>query len=188
MRVRASILFLLLVLFTTGCSARSGESDADKIREHYSELKEATYDVTLRTDFGDRVLDFSVEYQHKTGGGGRMKVISPELIAGIEAEIGANGISLIYDGMTLELGALPGTGLSPMESLPFIVNQWSGGYVTQTGSEKRAGRALITVTTRVTQGETVLEVTTWFEKETYKPVTAELLVDGFLTVSAFFEE
>jgi hypothetical protein len=151
-------------------------------------LGETEYRVTLRTDFGDHVLDFAVEYTHKRGGGGRMKVVSPELIAGIEAEIGQDGVSLLYDGLMLELGALPGTGLSPMESLPFIISQWSGGYVTQTGSEKSAGRSLLTVMTRRTQAEAALEVRTRFDAETLAPVDAELFINGVLSVTALFEE
>jgi len=185
--MRTKFLWLLLVMLAAGCSAGAGGA-ADRIREHYAALGETAYRVTLRTDFGDRVLDFGVEYAHKPGGGGRMKVVSPEIIAGIEAEVGANGVSLRYDGLMLELGALPGTGLSPMESLPFIIGQWSGGYVTQTGAEKRAGRSLLTVMTRQTQGGTALEARTWFDGETLAPVTAELYVNGFLTVTALFEE
>jgi hypothetical protein len=181
------ICFFVLSLILTGCSSGSPAEAAERVREHYAGLGETVYNVTLRTDFGDRVQDFGVAYTRKPDGGGRMRVTSPELIAGIEAEIGADGVSLTYDGLVLELGALPGTGLSPMESLPFIVGQWSGGYVTQTGSERRAGRAFTAVTTRLTQGETVLEVRSQFDAETLKPVTAELSVNGFLTVTAIFE-
>jgi outer membrane lipoprotein-sorting protein len=182
--MRRIICVLMISLFAAGCS--SGAGDAERVREFYSALGETVFTVTLRTDFGDRVLDFTAEYTHKPNGG-HMKIISPELIAGIEAEIGPNGYSLIYDGLQLELGALPGTGLSPMESLPFIISQWSDGYITQTGGEKRAGRQLITVTTRRTQDGSVLEVRSWFDSETLAPVNAELSVDGFMTVNAFFE-
>jgi outer membrane lipoprotein-sorting protein len=181
---------LLLVLITVsvlaaGCSA-GGSDTAERVRGHYSALEEAVYNVTLRTDFGDRVLDFGVEYTHRSGGSGRMTVLSPEAIAGITAEISGGGAALVYDDLTLNLGTLPGTGLSPMESLPYIINQWSGGYVTQTGSERRAGRSLVTLTTRRTEGGSVLEARTWFDAGTLAPVTAELYVDGFMTVSAFF--
>jgi outer membrane lipoprotein-sorting protein len=177
-------LLLLIFIFTAGCSAADPHI---KIREHYAALEEAVYNVTLRTDFGDRVLDFGVEYTHRQDGSGRMKVLSPEPIAGIEAEVSDGGAELIYEGLTLDFGALPGTGLSPMESLPYILNQWSGGYVTQTGSEKRAGRTLVCITTRRTEIGGVLETRTWFDAETLAPVTAELYVDGFMTVTFLFD-
>jgi outer membrane lipoprotein-sorting protein len=184
--MRYRLISLCAALFiAAGCSG-SGEN-AEKVREHYMSMGDAVYTATLRTDFGDRVLDFDVEYTRPAGGGGKIVVLAPELIAGIEAGIGADGVSLSYDGLMLELGALPGTGLSPMESLPFIVSQWSAGYVTQTGEEKRAGRSLITVTTRRTENGSVMEVRSWFDGETLKPVTSELSVDGFLTVTAIFE-
>jgi outer membrane lipoprotein-sorting protein len=179
------ILFCAILLTAAGCSG-SGDN-AERAREHYAALGETEYTATLRTDFGDRVLDFRVQYTHKPDGGGRMMVLSPELIAGIGAEIGADGVSLTYDGLILDMGALPGTGLSPMESLPFIIRQWSTGYVTQTGSERRAGRELLTVMTRRTEDDSAIEVRTWFDQETLKPVTAELSVNGFLTVTAIFE-
>jgi outer membrane lipoprotein-sorting protein len=185
MRIRFLLIFIAAAALLAGCSG-GGQDSSGRVREHYAVLEEAVYNVTLRTDFGDRVLDFGVEYTHRQDGSGRIKVISPELIAGIEAEISSGGAELVYDGMTLNLGALPGTGLSPMESLPYIINQWAGGYVTQTGSEKRAGRSLISVTTRRTEGSEVLETRTWFDADTLAPVTSELYVNGFMTVSAFF--
>jgi outer membrane lipoprotein-sorting protein len=184
--MRINLISVLMILLLTASCGPGGADAGERVREHYAALGEVNYNVTLRTDFGDRVLDFGVEYVHKPGGGGRMKVLSPDLIAGIEAEIGADGVSLLYDGLMLELGALPGTGLSPMESLPFIVSQWSGGYVTQTGAEKRAGRPLITVTTRQTRDSSALEVRTWFDAGTMEPLNAELYVNGFLTVTAIF--
>jgi outer membrane lipoprotein-sorting protein len=184
--MRFRLILLCVILFIAAGCSRSGDR-AERVREHYSALGETAYTVTLRTDFGDRVLDFTVEYRHRPGGGGQMKVLSPELIAGIEAHIAADGVSLIYDGLMLEMGALPGTGLSPMESLPFIIGQWSTGYISQTGNERRAGRSLLTVTTRRTTDGEVLEARTWFDEETLKPVTAELSVNGFLTVTAIFE-
>ncbi|MCL2003407.1 MAG: hypothetical protein FWG72_05310 [Oscillospiraceae bacterium] len=187
MRVRFVLYGLTIALMAAGCSSRAGGNAAELVREHYAALGETLYTVTLRTDFGDRVLDFGVEYTHRPGGGGRMRVVSPELIAGIEAETGPDGVTLLYDGLLLDLGALPGTGLSPMESLPFIIGQWSGGYVTQTGTERRAGRSLISITTRRTENSAALEVRTWFDAETLSPVTAELYANGFMTVNAIFE-
>ncbi len=186
MRVRLMCVLMILAVFVTGCSS-AAEASADRVREHYAEQTEAVYNVTLRTDFGDRVQDFSLEYVRKPDRG-HMKVTAPEIIAGIEAELLGNGVTLHYDGTVLELGALPGTGLSPMESLPFIVSQWANGYITQSSIEQRGSRTLLRLTTRVTQGETTLDTTTWFDTGTLKPVNAELAVNGLLTVSVFFEE
>lgn len=181
----AKLLCVLMTLLLGGGCASGADTAADRIREHYAGKTEGTYTVTLRTDFGDRVLDFMVEYAY-TPVGGRMKVLSPEPVAGIEAELEPDGVTLRYDGTVLELGALPGTGLSPMESLPFIIAQWAGGYITQTGSETRTGQRLLTMTTLETQGETALEARTWFDRDTLEPLTAELLVNGALTVTAYF--
>jgi outer membrane lipoprotein-sorting protein len=185
MRVRFFGAFLLVIL-AAGCSAGGGSDTAARVKEHHAALENAVYHVTVRTDFGDRVLDFDVQYTHHKFGSGRMEIIAPEIIAGIGAEVTEGGTSLIYDGLSLDLGALPGTGLSPMESLPYMINQWSAGYVTQTGSEKRAGRQLVTLTTRRTEGGGVLETRTWFDADTLSPVVSELYVDGFMTVSMFF--
>ncbi|MDR1668903.1 MAG: hypothetical protein LBR76_02970 [Oscillospiraceae bacterium] len=188
MRVKLICILTIPLLLAAGCaSGAEGRGNiADRIREHYAAIGTADYRVTLRTDFGDRVLDFTVDYAQKPVAS-RMKIIAPEPVEGIEAELGANGVTLQYDGTVLELGALPGTGLSPMESLPFIIGQWAHGYVTQTGSEVRAGRTLLMLSTRVTQGSATLDTATWFDGETLKPINAELSVDGLLTVSAFFE-
>ena len=187
MRGICIFLALILMIFAPGCGPKRNESDAARVREHYTSSSETVYNnVTLRTDFGDRVMDFTVNYTRRPDGSGHMSVIAPELISGIEAELDRDGATLKYDGLALEMGRLPGTGLSPLESLPFIVSQWDGGYVTQTARERRAGREFLTLITSHAAGAASLEVITMFDRDTLAPETAELYVNGYLTVTAFF--
>jgi len=183
--MRIGIILIILALLLTACSG-SAAGDADAIRDHYAAVTEADYRVTLRTDFGDRVIDFTVQY-HQNADGGVMEILAPELIAGIKAELNPDGVTVRYDGLSLGFPSLPGTGLSPMESLPFILRQWRDGYVVSAGKEVRAGRELVHITHRTTREGATLETVTLFDQSTFQPITAELFVNGFCTVTALFE-
>ena len=177
---------LITLLLLGGCSKELEPDKAQSVAEHYEALDEITVQAVLRTDYGDRVIDFSVEYTHRKDESGSMTVLSPEDIAGIRADILPGCATLEYDGLALELGPLPGTGLSPMESLPFMIGQWSGGYAVDSGVERMGTRELVCVRYRQTSGGSVLEQTVLFEPGTLLPVRSELYIDGALVVTCTF--
>ncbi len=184
MRKLAPVLMILLLL----CScARESKSGADAIRDHYRALESASYAVTQRTDFGDRVMDFKLIYKYSASSGDAFELLEPEALRGIKATLGGEGAKIEFEGMLLELGKLPGTGLSPLEALPFMVGQWREGYVTSEGKEKLDDIPCKRLTYKTAQGGVSVEHHAWFRESDCSPARAELFFDGTLTVSCEFE-
>lgn len=188
MRFRPVCLCFCLLFILAGCTPGSDAPPKDEIREYYAALPELTLSARLRTDFGDRIIDFSVRYTHRLEGQGEMEILSPEMIRGITAKVSEGDVTLTYDGLELSIGALPGTGLSPMESLPLMVWDWSRGYLVAQSLEHKDGREFLLRTYRSAREGVVYENTTLFDENTLLPVRGELYIGGICAVSAFFEE
>jgi len=182
---RKKILPLILCFLMLASCAPPGSAGFG-VREKYEAMPELSLKALVRVDFGDRILDFSVNYTCDPEGKGRIEVISPESIAGIEAEVG-DAHSLTYQGTTLELGALAGTGLSPMECLPLMVSDWSLGYLTGAFREKQGTRNVLTLTYRSRRQVTVFEHTAYFDPDTLAPISGELYIDGNCVVTVWYE-
>ncbi len=178
-------LALMLLILLTACGQKEGESSED-IRDYYRSLEHIEMTVTQRTDFGDRVLDFEVLYKWQKDGACTIETLSPQAIRGLTATLRDDGATLAFDQTIVELGALPGTGLSPLEALPLMIGQWSDGYVSSSGREKLAEQPCLRYTYKTTWNETALEQTVWFAQDSRAPVLAELAADGQVIVRCTF--
>ncbi|MCL2082421.1 MAG: hypothetical protein FWH04_04185 [Oscillospiraceae bacterium] len=176
----ASSLFMLI-------SCTRNEPLDSLIHKKYSQMTEIMLDAAVRVDFGDRTVGFSVKYTCDPAGKGQIEVISPENIAGIVAEIG-EGYELKYQDTSLELGALSGTGLSPLEFLPLMVSDWSSGYVTGSFYEKNQGQNLLVINYRSRRGETIFEHTACFTADTLVPVIGEMYIGGTRAAEVRYEQ
>lgn len=175
MRKLYPVLMILLLLLALGACKEKTERRADGILAYYTALERYSWSGTLRVDYGDRVLDFGLN-SAVSGGTTQMEVTSPDMLRGVKARLGADTATLEYDGMILETGKLPGTGLSPLEIIPFIQKQWAGGYVVHESRETVWGKECARLT--FTLGN--LEMAAWFGPDN-EPVLCELMADGVMT-------
>lgn len=178
---------LMSLLLLCSCSGNSSGGGAEAVRDYYKTLESAAYTVTQRTDFGDRVMDFKLSYTHSAAQGDTFEILEPEAIKGIKASLKGEGAQIAFEDMILELGKLPGTGLSPLEALPFMLVQWKDGHVTSEGKETADGKSCVRLSYKTTQGGVAVEHHAWFDAKTYAPMRAELLFDGAQVVSCTFE-
>ncbi len=181
--LRMITLLLTLTLLLSACAPKLDQEETADMLKKFTEVTGYSFTGTLRTDYGDRVIDFDVSYEHDNQTGGTLEVIGPELIKGIKATIPlGDTIKIEYDGLILEAGELPGTGLSPLETVPFFISQWQEGYITSTSVEKLEGEKTVRVDfskqTTDTQGNPLKSITvsSWFLDG--KPKLAELDVEG----------
>jgi len=178
------IFCLLLVSCRTG-----GGDDSPKLHDFYRELSAADMLVQIRADFGDRTAEYRVRYSLSLDEE-RVTIVEPVELAEISVLVLEGGTRLEFDGLVLETGALPGTGLSPLEAIPFTVRTWRDGHITAQGEETLDGvRVVRAVHTSTYDGQS-LQVVTWFDTETLHPLRSETYVDGtavliltFLTVT-----
>lgn len=177
---------LSLVLLMCGCASGQSMSTDDEISDYYKNLSEFSCQVTARTDYGDRVIDFVFDYDLESDGNQNFKLISPEVISGLTASVEQGSVELTFDDTVVYYPELPDTKLSPLQMFPLALFQWKNGYLTASGKDKIAGVQCWQQTFMTTQNETVINQQVWFSSDNYAPVVSELFVDGALVVRFTF--
>ena len=132
------------MLVLSGCSGKDASQSFLDIRTAYLSA-DITLSADVRADYGDRCYEYSLSY---TGDGksGEVSILSPEEISGISASIGENKkVSLKCGDTLIDTGILYGAGVSPVETLPLIVNAIREGYVSTVYTETLNGVEYITV-------------------------------------------
>ena len=182
-----SVAVLLLIL--GGCSTKDASQSFIDIRSTYLSA-DITLSADVSADYGDRCYEYSLSY---TGDGksGEVSILSPEEICGISASIDDNKkVSLKYGDMLIDTGVLYGTGVTPVETLPLIVNAIREGYVSSVYIEKLKDTDYIVVDideTPAGESEKII-YTLWFSTENNALHKAEISTGGFVSVTAVFRE
>ena len=188
-RLAAAALMITLCLGLSSCLGAKNDEDASKkVAQYYSSLGSMTATVRVYADYGDRTQEYLMSYEYTAPDGNTVTLIEPEEIAGIKAALSEDGVTLEFDGVILETGHLRGTGLTPVECLPALMSAWSGGYISEYGSEKVGGNDCALLTYLLSQGGVSLEVRTYFEKNTLLPHMAELFSGGERILTCSFED
>ena len=183
---QVKLLALMTALSLTLCSCGVGQTAEEKaleLQEEYAAWDTLTITADVTADYGDRVYDFKLRY---TGNDteGTIEVLEPEAIAGLTATVSPDGSSLSFDGAELSLGELSSDGLSPMDCLPMMIEQWSKGFVDRAETDSINGTDTLAVTYTVSENEYLI---TWFEADTNLPVRAEIYFDGSMVICCEFE-
>lgn len=170
------ISLLFLAACGGGAGERTGEELALALQEEYNQLTAVTCRVALTAEGEDQVFDCVVDVVWDQATGAGLTMVEPELAKGVTARIAKGETSLQYGDFSLDIGPLTGDGLSPMEVVPTLWGQLTGGYI--------AGASLTGDTLEVTyrQGEelpgTGLEAQVTFDVQSHAPLTGELYFDG----------
>ncbi len=180
-------LFCLGLLSACSSSADAPQ-EAEAFRAFISEKSSATMEAVVSADYGDRVYDFTLRYDYLRDGKSTIEIMEPEPVRGIRATIEAGQTQLEYDGMILDTGALPGTGLSPVDVLPTMLKTWSEGYLDSAGKESLDGRDVLHFVFTSTVSEVSIEQHVWVEQESFTPVRAEMMADGTRVLSVLFSQ
>lgn len=178
-RLKALPLMMSLLLLA-GCAGgggeRTGEELAVALQQEYGQFTAVTCRVALTAEYDQEVFGcvLDVVWDQATGAG--LTMVEPELAKGVTARIAQGETSLQYGDFSLETGSLTENGLSPMEVVPTLWGQVTGGYIAQASVTDNA----LEVTYR--QGETSpgtgLEALVTFDIQSHAPLTGELYSDG----------
>ena len=195
MRRFACALMMTLVLLT-GCSrgeqttARAAEELALSIRAEYLAMTACTAAVDITADYGQRVYEYSMEIFWSKDGETKLTVTAPENIAGITARIRDGSSCLEFDGASLETGALSGTGLSPIEVVPAVLEYIGSGYIGACDFEMNGEEKLLWFTCRDPncQPGVGIEASFWFDPMSHALKQAEILSDGYRVVRCVFRD
>ena len=187
MRHRAIACVLLITFCLTACGRQKTMDAAAEIAAFYAGLNNAEMQVTLRADFGDRVSEFVLKYTFAEEGPSTVEVLEPEEVRGVKAVIEAGQSQLVFDGLMLETGPLPGTGLTPMDALPVMLNTWRAGYVSSSGWEKLDGAECFHVVYKSTVSGVEIQQDAWFAADSFKPLKAETMSGGVRVIECVFD-
>lgn len=168
------ILSLCTALTLTGCGKNRGESDYRAFAERINALKALSFTAQVRAEYEHKTARFGLSYEENEEGG-RVTVLAPELIKGVSARVRPGSSTLEYDTVVLDTGSLDSFGLSPLSSLPALVRAMKLGHVDSVWEED--GKTVVLL-----EPDDTLRCTVWFSKGDMRPMRAELITDGRVTV------
>ena len=112
------ILISLLLLTSCGGGAKA-EREIEARREEYAASQDLRFTAKLRANVGETLFSCTLECAD-TPEGTRLRVVEPELIAGVTALLRPGETELEYDGVSLFVGDLSASGLSPLTAAPML--------------------------------------------------------------------
>ena len=167
-------LLLCLCLLLAACGKPRGEAKFKAFAEALSKLDSLNLTAQVRAEYEHKTARFTLQYEEGPDGG-RVTVLAPELIRGVSARVGPGSTTLEYDSVVLDTGSLDSFGLSPLSSLPVLLRAMRIGHVDSVWEED--GKTVVSL-----EPDDGLKCSVWFEKGSMRPLRAELITDGRVTV------
>ena len=166
------------------CSA--GSAMSDELSESLSSVTHAEYTAKITANFPSRESSFVINYSHSPEGD-RASVISPGEVAGVSYTVTDGGATLAFDDAILEIGKLSESGLSPFSCTGALIDVWKTGNFDEVSSSSMFGKDALLAISRKTENKTETEYRTWFSKEDFLPLYAEIFSDGNRIIQCEFE-
>jgi len=189
MRYCTPMILLLLVLGGCGGNGKnSEEAQALEIRTDYLAMSACSGTAEIRADYGQRVYDYTIDFTWQKEGDMVLTITQPLELTGVTATLHEGETLLQFEDVRLETGPISSEGLSPVDSLPALLEYIRSGNITQCGSEPiDAVKAL-----RIQCGDpeaamgSGTEAVLWFDQETHALLQGELRSDGFTVIQCTF--
>ena len=167
-------LLLIACLLLTACGGREFSDAHEELSQHLGAVEALSFTANVRAEYENKTARFTLSYSEDSEGGS-VTVLAPQLIAGVTARVKPDSTSLEYDGISLGTGDLDDYGLSPMSSLPMLVQALKTGALDSGWTEGD-------YTVMQINSTDTLSCTVWFQPETMTPCQAELISDGRVKV------
>ena len=186
-------LTIALCLTLTCCGGEGGsqaEQLALDIRAEYLEMAGCTASMEVTADYGQRVYDFGVDLTWQREGESVLTITAPENVAGVTARLAQDQAYLEYDGARVETGPLDDTGLSPVSSVPVLLDYVQTGYIAACGLETLGEREVLRVDCRDPEAQpgTGRECALCFDPDTHALLRGELSQDGYTVIQCTFSD
>ena len=184
------LMMTLLLCACTGERDDSPEQLAAAIRGEYLSLAAWRAEADVSVSYGDTVFEFSLSAAGERDGETVLTVTAPDTVAGITARVRKGETLLEYDGAGLSLGALDGSGLTPVSALPAVLQSLTEGYMARCAWQGEGeGRALLIQCRdpRAEEGKgTGFDL--YLDPATHALLRAEVSADGVLVLTVRFHE
>ena len=166
-------LLALMITLTILC----GCSKSAKCGEQFSTWRQncistANHEIKAEVSASDKekVCEYTLLYSSSLDGE-TVKVLAPELIAQIGAEIKEGETRLTYDGTVLDTGSALTGNLSPLMALPTFMSVIKDGHAENSWNEENDGTKMLVTELEIPDG---MIMTLWQNSSDFSPVYAEL--------------
>ena len=171
---RILVPILLCALLLGGCGKSRGAGEFKDFAARLNTLDTLSFTAQVRAEYEHKTARFGLSYEEDSEGG-RVTVLAPELIRGVSARVRPGSSTLEYDSVVLDTGSLDSFGLSPLSSLPAMLRAMRQGHVDSIWEED--GKLVVLL-----EPDDELRCSVWFSKDGMRPLRAELITDGRVTV------
>lgn len=155
-------LSVLFCLCLTACNRNSVDRSMQQAIDFRTALMSAggcAFQADVSADFGEKVYDFTVQCRYMQDEKAVLTVTKPEIIAGIEATVSADGARITFDGTELDFGHLANGRVAPM-AVPWLLGRaWSSEYIHAAGKDGET----VVVTYLMGYNEDEITIETWFD-------------------------
>lgn len=177
--MRKALLFApMLMLLLTACGAGEEENVVTVLQQQYAAVESATMEAEITCHYGDEVREYTLLCAY-TPDTSTVTVLSPENLAGISAQVENGTLTLRYDDISLDAGTCTAAAVSPVVTLPKLMEAAAWGYPAEQSEEMLGERLCVRLGCDLSD-EPGTVYTTWFDKETLLPLRSEICVDGEL--------
>ena len=186
MRARVCAL-MIIFLCLTGCGGQKideAEQLALDVRSKYLSMAGCTATLEVTADYGDRIFECVLELDHTVGGTTVLTVKEPEILQGVAARL-ENGTGFLeFDGVIVDTGSVSPEGYSPLDCVPFLLEEVRGGFISRWGLETMGERDCVRFATAdpSAQQGTGTECEFWFDRGTLALLKGEVSVDGSMVL------
>ena len=187
MRKVICVPMIALCLLLTACGTGDGEADAASLRDAYHDMTGCTMEATVTCVQGDQVWTAELRCDYVPEGDTTVEVLSPEPIAGVRAVLHGDSWDLEYEDLCLDVGTLSSQELSPMASLPQLMDALREGWLLEENRETWGETPCLRLTvdqSGIRDGKILS--TLWLRLEDGTPLRGEIAVDGEIILTAEF--
>lgn len=162
---------LCIMFFLTSCTNDAARNTPEQLFAFWESMQNVSADMYVRAEYPDYAVDFRMNCIFSDGTC-CVTISEPAEIRDVTVRVDADGISLEYDGITLEAGS---GKFSPATMFAELVRIWKYGYIAEYSALQTDGVKCISAV--YTDGE--YEYRTVFSKD-FKPISAEIYERGSL--------
>lgn len=164
-------LFIMLFAMTL-CLTACGTQQAENIQSQYAGLATAEMEAEVVCHLSEESRSFTLQCTYDRQSGATTTVTEPEELAGLTAQVSADGLTVSYQDTAFSVETL--SDICPANCLPYLLNALPQGYLLAEDSEEMEGVdcCRLVLDTTGHSGEKVL-CTVWVDAETLIPRYAE---------------
>ena len=186
MRKGVCVPMIALCLLLAGCGGAE-ETKAANVRDRYHDMAGCSMTAVVSCAQEDQRWEATLQCEYIPDGESTVEVLEPETIAGVRAKLSDTDWSLEYEGNVLNIGPLSDEEISPVASLPRLMNALRDGWLLEENQEKwgEVPCLRITVDQSGVQDGKILS-TLWLRQDDGTPLRGEISVDGEIILTAEF--